>query len=83
MITLKNAQETIERICDALTIRAEKNDSESLLDIVIDLNDRASIASDAKELLLAIEIADAELEQLGGLDESIEALRNVAKEIAA
>lgn len=83
MITLKNAQETIERICDELTIRAEKNDSESLLDIVIDLNDRASRASDAKELLLAIEIADAELEQLGGFKQSIEALRNVAKEIAA
>lgn len=82
-MTLHDAQVSIISICDALTIQAEKDDSEDLLDIAIDLNDRASRASDAKELLLSIEIAEAELEQLGGFKQSIEALRNAAKEIAA
>lgn len=80
---LHDAQVSIISICDSLTIRAERDDLEDLLDIAIDLNDRAARASDIKELLLAIEIADAELEQLGGFKQSIEALRNVAKEIAA
>ena len=70
-------------ICDGLLIQADDDNSLDLHGIAIDLTDRAVNASNRKELIIAIEIADADLEQLGGLDETIEALRNVAKEIAA
>jgi hypothetical protein len=82
MMTLHTAQTLIISICDAMIIQSEKDDSEDLVDIAIDLTDRASRASDAKELLLAIEIADADLEQLGGFNATIQALRIVAKGIA-
>jgi hypothetical protein len=82
-MTLHEAQAIIVSICDGLLIQADDDNSLDLHGIAIDLTDRAVNASNRKELIIAIEIADADLEQLGGLDETIEALRNVAKEIAA
>lgn len=82
MITLKEAKQTVVNICDGLQIQAGDDDSLDLHGIAIDLADRAMDANNKKELIIAIEIADADLEQLGGLDETIEALRRVAKEVA-
>ena len=82
-MTLNDAKSIVDSICDGLLIQANDLASQDLNLISIDLKDRAAYSSNAKELIVAIEIAEADLEYRGGLDETISSLRWVAKEIAS
>jgi hypothetical protein len=81
MTALKDVQLEIIAICDGLLMEAEDLISEELNLIAVDLMHRVADAKSASELVNAVETADAELEQLGGFEDTIEALRTAAGRI--